>query len=113
MKKKYILFLLLMVMTVLGTHFLIGEPVDHIQLQGQITEEGNTLSVWIAPLEENMALRGWKLRQEGENLYITVRKVPVSPLFRNNSIEKKLDITHIRTVYLGGGIIWERRAQDV
>ncbi len=39
--------------------------MDNIQLQGQITEEGNTLNVWIAPLEENMALRGWKLRQEG------------------------------------------------
>ena len=32
--------------------------------------------------ESGMALRGWKRRQEGKTLYITARKVPVSPSFR-------------------------------
>ena len=35
--------------------------------------------------ESGMALRGWKRRQEGKTLYITARKVPVSPSFREGA----------------------------
>ena len=64
----------------LSSWLLIGEPVDGKQLAYQITEHPSYLDLQVTAVESAVALRGWQLKQEGNDLFIRARKVPVSPL---------------------------------
>ena len=54
-------------------------------------------------------LRGWKFEQEGNNVYISAKKVLVSFLFSSGQYQTSIDIDGIENVYLGGQMIWNSK----
>lgn len=113
MKKNLCIFLSLLLLTALMIPvklFLIGDPVDGAQLYVETAEEGHQLRVSAHTAASAIALRGWKYRQEDSTLYIRGRKVLVSPAFRSGSYETTIDTTLLSEIYLGGSLIWEKKA---
>ena len=81
MKKKIGIVLTVLLVTaacLLSSWLLIGEPVDGKQLAYQITEHPSYLDLQVTAVESAVALRGWQLKQEGHDLFIRARKVPVT-----------------------------------
>ena len=71
MKKKIGIVLTVLLVTaacVLSGWLLIGEPVDGKQLAYQITEHPSYLDLQVTAVESAVALRGWQLKQEGNDL---------------------------------------------
>lgn len=111
MKKKIGIILTVLLVTaacVLSSWLLIGEPVDGKQLAYQITEHPSYLDLQVTAVESAVALRGWQLKQEGNDLFIRARKVPVSPFVSHGDYLTSIDTTGIDHVYLGGQLIWSR-----
>lgn len=86
--------------------FVIGEPVDGAQLHCTASVSGSSLELRVNTEESAMALRGWSLKQEGNTLQICARKVLVSPLFSDGSYQTSIDLEGIKTISLGGSVIW-------
>lgn len=94
-------------------YFLIGEPVDGAQIRWNITETGSELEIQIEPIESNVMLRGLRQRQEGETLFLSVRKVPASWLtdfFGERGYDSVCTVTippeAQEKIILGGKTIW-------
>lgn len=88
--------------------FIIGEPVDGVQVVCVTSANGQTLDLQADTLESAMALRGWKHHQDGDTLYISARKVLASPMFHEGHYETSIDLETIETIILGGKVIWSR-----
>lgn len=97
---------LIIVLTFLLKLFIIGEPVDGVQIVYVTSAHGQTLELQVDTLESAMALRGWKHHQDGDTLYISARKVLVSPMFHEGHYETSIDLKTIKTIILGGKVIW-------
>ena len=111
MKKKIGIILTVLLVTaacLLSSWLLIGEPVDGKQLAYQITEHPSYLDLQVTAVESAVALRGWQLKQEGNDLFIRARKVPVSPFASHGDYLTSIDTDGIDHVYLGGHLIWIR-----
>ena len=111
MKKKIGIVLTILLVTaacMLSGWLLIGEPVDGKQLAYQITEHPSYLDLQVTAVESAVALRGWQLKQEGNDLFIRARKVPVSPFASHGDYLTSIDTDGIDHVYLGGQLIWSR-----
>lgn len=85
--------------------FIIGEPVDGVQIVFVTSAHGQTLDLQVDTLESAMALRGWKQQQDGGSLYINARKVLVSPIFHEGHYETSIDLETVETIILGGKVI--------
>lgn len=108
-KKSIILIagvLLAICLGVMAKLFIIGEPVDGGQILCAISENGPELELDVDAAESAVALRGWKYRRDGGTLYISARKVLVSPLFREGHYETSINKEKIDTIILGGKTIW-------
>ena len=111
MKKKIgivLTVLLLAAACALSGWLFIGEPVDGKQLAYQVTEHPSYLDLQVTSVESAVALRGWQFKQEGNDLSIRARKVPVSPFFSHGDYLTSIDTDGIDRVYLGGQLIWSR-----
>lgn len=86
--------------------FVIGEPIDGKQLYCTTSLNGQTLNLRVEPVESGVALRGWKFRKDNNILYISARKVLVSPLFHEGTYETSIDLEPIESVMVGGQTIW-------
>lgn len=86
--------------------FIIGEPVDGVQVVFVTSANGQSLDLQVDALESAMALRGWKQQQDGSTLYISARKVLASPMFHEGHYETSIDLETIETIILGGKVIW-------
>lgn len=109
MKKALLIIfsvVLLLALCIGARLFLIGEPVDGAQLAYTITEAGKELHLDVGTPASAIALRGWKFRQEGSSLYISCRKVLVSPFFSSGTYQTTIDAALLDEVYLGGKLIW-------
>lgn len=112
MKKKIgvgIAALGIIILCILLKLFVIGEPVDGAQLAYNITRNNATLELQVSATESAVALRGWKIEQEGNNVFISTKKVPVSFLFSSGQYQTSINIDGIENVYLGGQIIWSSK----
>ena len=112
MKKKIgvgIATLGIIILCILLELFVIGEPVDGAQLAYNITQNNTTLELKVSAIESAVALRGWKIEQEGNNIFISTKKVPVSFLFSSGQYQTSINIDGIENVYLGGQIIWSSK----
>ncbi len=106
---KRILVIVLILILVCSIYALvIGEPVDGKQLSYTITETGPDILLCIHSTDSAMALRGWNYRTKGDILYISVRKVPVSPLNTQGSNQVSLSTQDLREIYLGGKRVWTK-----
>ena len=88
---------------------MIGEPVDGAQLSYNITQNDATLELQVSATESAVALKGWKIEQEENNVFISTKKVPVSFLFSSGKHQTSINIDGIENVYLGGQIIWSSK----
>ena len=109
--KKYIIGLLavLLIAALIAIPlklFLIGDPVDGAQVHYSITEDGDSLRLNVATSSSAIAFRSWKFHQEGSRLYISCRKVLVSPLFSSGTYDSTIDTLKLDQLYLGGKLIW-------
>lgn len=86
--------------------YIIGEPVDGAQLSCTASVNGKTLELQVDSAESAMALRGIRVEQDGSTLRIRARKVLVSPLFFDGSFRTAIDLSGLKTVAIGGKIIW-------
>lgn len=86
--------------------FIIGEPVDGVQVVCVTSANGQSLDLQVDTLESAMAFQGWKQHQDGSTLYISARKVLVSPLFHEGHYETSIDLETVETIILGGKVIW-------
>lgn len=112
MKKKIgvgIAALGIIILCILLKLFVIGEPVDGAQLAYSITQNDATLELQVSATESAVALKGWKIEQEGNNVFISTKKVPVSFLFSSGQYQTSINIDEIENVYLGGQIIWSSK----
>ena len=112
MKKKIgigIATLGMIILCILLDLFVIGEPIDGKQLAYNITQNNSTLELQVSAKEPAVALRGWKFEQEGNNVYISAKKVLVSFLFSSGQYQTSIDIDGIENVYLGGQMIWNSK----
>lgn len=110
-KLKHKVMILLGIALIIGLAFLlklfiIGEPVDGVQVVCVTSANGQSLDLQADTLESAMALRGWKQQQDGSTLYINARKVLVSPLFHEGHYETSIDLEMIETIILGSKVIW-------
>ncbi len=110
MVKKVVGFVLVIVLCIGGciatSTFIIGEPVDGKQLYCEITENGDELLINGGVLDSALGLKNVRVDYEGEDAYVSVRKVLVSPLCKDGSFEAKVDIDGIKNVYVGGELVW-------
>ncbi len=112
MKKKIgigIAALGIIVLCILFNLFVVGEPIDGEQLAYSITQNNSTLELQVSAIESAVALRGWKFEQDGNNMFISAKKVPVSFLFSSGQYQASIDIDGIENVYLGGQMIWSSK----
>ncbi len=112
MKKKIgigIAALGIIILCILFNLFVAGEPIDEEQLAYSITQNGSTLELQVSAIESAVALRGWKFEQDGNNMFISAKKVPVSFLFSSGQYQASIDIDGIENVYLGGQMIWSSK----
>ena len=112
MKKKIrigITALGIIILCILLKLFVIGEPVDGAQLAYNITQNDATLELQVSATDSAVALKGWKIEQEGNNVFISTKKVPVSFLFSSGQHQTSINIDGIENVYLGGQIIWSSK----
>ena len=86
--------------------FLIGDPVAGGQVYCTVSENGQDLELQVDTVESAMALRGWKHEQDGGTLYLSARKVLVSPFFDEGHYETSIKIGAIDKIVLGGEIVW-------
>lgn len=86
--------------------YIIGEPVDYAQVYCTADVNDQKLKLRIESVESAVALRGWKFEQEGDTLYISARKVLVSPLFEEGSYETVIDLKSSERVSFGGHMVW-------
>lgn len=96
----------IIILCILLKLFVIGEPVDGAQLAYNITQNDATLELQVSATESAVALKGWKIEQEGNNVFISTKKVPVSFLFSSDQYQTSINIDGIENVYLGGQIIY-------
>lgn len=87
--------------------FVIGQPIDAGQLAYHVTERSTTVEVQVSALESAIALRGWRMKREGGDLFLSARKVPVSALFSSGEYQTSIDTKGIERIYLGGQLIWQ------
>ena len=86
--------------------FLIGEPVDGNSVLCHVSENDNQVNISIALPESATAFTGASLRQKGSALYITMRKVLVSPLFSSGTHQIWIEKNDLTEIYFGGRKIW-------
>ena len=109
MKRKTVsaLCLVLFLLLIFLCYFLfIGEPIDGAQMAYTITPSGQDLILTVQTSDSGIALRGWKLRQEDSILYISAKKVPVSPFHSGSTYQAIFDPDIVTEVYLGGRLVW-------
>ena len=99
----------IIILCILLDLFVIGEPIDGEQLAYNITQNNSTLELQVSAKEPAVALRGWKFEQEGNNVFISAKKVLVSFLFSSGQYQTSIDIDGIENVYLGGQMIWNSK----
>lgn len=112
MKKVFRILLVLLILLILGGlawFFLIGEPVDGDQLVYTIDYDGQTMILDIHSPDSGIALRDWDYRLERRILYITARKVPVTPFFSSGSFHDEIAIGNTQEIYLGNRLIWSAK----
>lgn len=97
---------LIIVLSVLFKLFVIGESVDGAQVNCTTSVNGHTLELRVAAVESAVALRGFRYKQEGDTLFISARKVVVSPLFDEGVYETSIDLELLDKIILGGQLIW-------
>lgn len=97
----------LAMLCMMGALFVLGQPVDAGQLAYHVTEHNTTVEVQVSALESAVALRGWRMRQEGGDLFLSARKVPVSALFSSGEYRTSIATEGIERIYLGGRLIWQ------
>lgn len=98
----------LLILGVIVKLFIIGEPVDGKQVNYTTSINEANLELHVVSSESAVALRGWKYEQDGDTLFISMRKVLTSPFFSEGYYETSIDIQSIDYIYLGGQIIWQR-----
>lgn len=86
--------------------FLIGEPADGQTVVCEVTEDDHQINIYVSTPASAVAFKGARLRQEGTTLYITMRKVLVSPLYSSGSHCIYLEKGGFTEIYLGGERIW-------
>ena len=111
-KKSFIAIICVLLLIVLGIFlklFFIGEPVDGAQVHCTASVNNQSLELRVAAIESGVAIRGWKFEQEGGTMFISARKVLVSPLFDKEDYETIIDLEAIDNVVLGGQEIWTNK----
>ena len=88
--------------------FVIGEPVDGEQEHCEVSVTGQNLELNVSTAASAIAFRGWKFKQDGNTLFVSGRKVLVSPLFKEGSYKASVDLGTIEQISVGGRIIWEK-----
>lgn len=110
MKKVSFAILAVLLLIVLGTVlklFVIGEPVDGNTVICDVTSDGHQINISVTSPDSAVAFcDNAKLHQDGNTLYITLRKVLASPLNSDGEWFLYLEKSLLTEVYLGGKLIW-------
>lgn len=85
---------------------MIGEPIDGKQLAYHVAEDDSILELQVSATESAVALKSWKVRQKGNDLFISARKVLVSFVFSSGEYQSSVNTDGIENIYLGGHMIW-------
>ncbi len=110
-KKRVVVIILILLAVCLGLIaklFIIGEPVSGEQVYCTTYVNGQKLELQVDTIESSVALICWKYNQYDSTLYISARKVLVSPLFNEGHYKTYIDIEMIENIVLGGKTIWSR-----
>lgn len=100
----------IIVLYILSSLFVIGAPIDGNQLAYNISQNNSILELRVSAKEPAVALRGWEIKQEGKDLFISAKKVLVSFLFSSGEYQTSIDIDNIENIYLGGQMIWNNKS---
>lgn len=109
MKKWIIVLTAVLLLITLGCGiklFVIGEPVDGNTLSIDVEETDRQVNIDVHTPDSAMAISDISFRHEGTILYITVRKVLVSPLHDSGSNSIWIEKVDETEIYLGGKLIW-------
>ena len=100
------LVLLILAVSVWVQVFLIGTPVDGNTTPIDVTEDGNVLYIHVMTAESATAYCGERRQQEGTTLYITLRKVLVSPIHDSGYHLIAVAKDDLTSIVVGGKQIW-------
>ncbi len=110
MKRKipvYLCFLLLVCLWCCIYTSFIGEPADGLQMNIEITESEDMLSVTFSHKHPEARLTGVQQQRDGMTLYITARKV--APPFASQQVQLSIPKEAQKEIWLGGKLIWESK----
>lgn len=102
----------LLVIGILLKLFVIGEPVDGKQLAYNVAENNSILELEVSAADSAVALKGWKVEQKGNEVFISARKVLVSFLYSNGQYQTSVNTNGIECIYLGGQMIWSKESNS-
>lgn len=98
--------LLLAVLGIILKLYVIGEPIDKTQVYCNTSVIDKRLELQFIAKEYGVALRGWKLEQKGNILFVSARKVLVSPLFNKMDYKTIIDLELIDNILFKGKENW-------
>lgn len=102
-----IFLILLLIIGSIALHlFVIGEPVDGNTLAIYVQETDHQVNIDVHALDSAMAFSDVRFQHKGTVLYITLRKVLVSPLHDTGSKSIWIEKVDETEIWLGGKLIW-------
>lgn len=110
---KKILFALLVLIAIVVSlifvkYFLIGEPANMDSLTIHVLENDRQLTIHIKTMDSAMAICNPQYRMKDSALYLTVRAVLCSPLYRSGEKCIYYEITEETEIFMNGKRIWSK-----
>lgn len=90
--------------------FVIGNPADGVSMCCSTSINDQILELQLLSLEYGIALRDWKVERVDRTLFISARKVFISPFFNNADYKTTVDIHEIDSIFFAGKEVWSHKA---
>lgn len=102
-------FLVLITASGIVQLFFIGEPLDGNTVITHVEIDGDVVYLHIMTLDSAMAFCGESRSRVDSTLYITLRKVLVSPVHDSGYHVAAVNLDDITQIVLGGKTVWTKK----
>lgn len=115
MKNKYVKIsfavfavVVVIVLSALLSAFVIGQGVSGDEIAFRALTEGDVMRIIVSTPESAVAFKKPKAEKKGDTVYITAKKVLVSPLYDDGHFDIEVNIATAEKVVVGEKVIWTK-----